>query len=106
MTDQISLLAKSREPDSQSALIRSDEWNRNTPAVHPTGRSAKLPGGLCASRRQVQSGRRQVLRRDSEARVRRIKCVSSGRTYAEGPRVGSAHENRKLLGTKRKSVLN
>src|SRR5262249_46034447 len=55
----VSLLAKSREPDSQSALIRSDEWNRNTPAVHSTGRSAKLPGGLCASRRQVQSGRRQ-----------------------------------------------
>jgi hypothetical protein len=25
----------------------SDEWNRNRPAVHPTGRSAKLPSGLC-----------------------------------------------------------
>ena len=24
----------------------SDEWNRNTPAVHPKGRSARLPGGL------------------------------------------------------------
>jgi hypothetical protein len=35
------------EPYAHFAVsLTSDEWNRNTPAVHPKGRSAKLPGGL------------------------------------------------------------
>ena len=29
---------------SLSVVATVDEWNRNTPAVHPRGRSAKLPG--------------------------------------------------------------
>jgi hypothetical protein len=39
--------ARSVEPYAHFAVtLTGDEWNRNTPAVHPKGRSAKLPGGL------------------------------------------------------------
>jgi hypothetical protein len=34
-------------------LCTADEWNRNTPAVHRSGRSAKLPGGFVRHRRAV-----------------------------------------------------
>src|SRR5262249_50383222 len=44
--------SRSAEPiGSLSVVATGDEWNRNTPAVHPRGRSAKLPGGLCVEMR-------------------------------------------------------
>jgi hypothetical protein len=43
----------SAEPYASLSVNSSDEWNRNSPAVHPEGRSAKLPGGLRCSQPRV-----------------------------------------------------
>jgi hypothetical protein len=41
-------IARRAEPCSRFSVISTgDEWNRDMPAVHPKGRSAKLPSGLC-----------------------------------------------------------
>jgi hypothetical protein len=42
-------IARLRRDGCTEAIMLAHEWNRNAPAVHPTGRSARLPGGLCVS---------------------------------------------------------
>jgi len=49
--------SRSAEPiGSLSVVATGDEWNRNTPAVHPKGRSALAPGRpLCVIDRRLES---------------------------------------------------
>jgi hypothetical protein len=54
-------------------LCTADEWNRNTPAVHRSGRSAKLPGGFVRHKTAHRPNTRHWAMQAGRAREEKLK---------------------------------